>query len=151
MEGFMHILFPGRHHLLTDFQFKYLYKLIKTNLKNVSDVNNNILNFNSGVTSIIFAVTSANHSYTRRNPLPFYLRTMMIQDFCDDFDVPIYVVGIDDVGKIDNFAEYTIKKTKHELNYKFEITPQNTLVLCSTPVLEMYKDRLYDIACRTFG
>jgi len=70
---------------------------------------------------------------------------MMIQDFCDDFDVPIYVVGIDDVGKIDNFAEYTIKKTKHELNYKFEITPQNTLVLCSTPVLEMYKKIGYTI------
>ncbi|HPO50302.1 MAG TPA: transferase, partial [Spirochaetota bacterium] len=141
----MHILFPGRHHLLTDFQFKYIYTLLETNLFECKDINGDNIDGKQKITDIIFAVTSSNHSNTRRNPLPFYLRAMALHDFCDEFNIPVYVVGIDDVGKIDNFAEYTIKKVEHELDNRFDLTPKNTLVICSTPVLESYQKMGFNI------
>ncbi len=44
------LLFPGRHHVLTRFQADYLRRW-------------------PGVT-IVWAVTSANHENTKRNPVP---------------------------------------------------------------------------------
>ncbi|WKK76226.1 hypothetical protein QYS49_02215 [Marivirga salinae] len=132
----MYILFPGRHHILTSFQFEYLTKTIKSlsesPLKNTDGSND--------IEGIIFAVTSANHSGTKRNPVPFYLRAMMIQEFSKNLDVPIYVIGIDDVGTIENFANYTVKQIKHQTDGELNLTAENTSVICSTPVLKMYQE-----------
>lgn len=85
----MYLFIPGRHHILTDFQFKYLYRLVQTRLESVKDVNREAINSNTPIDAIIFAVTSANHAGTKRNPIPFYLRTMMIQEFSKDLPVPL--------------------------------------------------------------
>jgi hypothetical protein len=53
--------------------------------------------------------------------------------------VPVYVYGIDDVGSLPNFASYTLKRIKHDSEGLFDLTPQNTVVVCSTPVLNMYE------------
>ena len=135
----MHILLPGRHHILTDFQFKYLYRLVQSGLKDALDVNGAPLSMDEAVDSIIFAVTSSNHSNTRRNPIPFYLRAMALLDFSQELDVPCYVFPIDDVGHLDDFAGYTLKKIQHESDGRFKLGPENTIVACSTPVLEMYE------------
>lgn len=119
----MILLIPGRHHLLTNFQQHYLSDVLKT----------------EKVDAIIFAVTSANHSNTRRNPLPFYLRALAIEQFGRTFGVPCFIYGIDDVGNVKNFSSYTIKRIHHESEGQFDIDPSNTLVVCSTPVLEMYE------------
>ncbi len=124
----MYLLFPGRHHLLTQFQFDYLSDVIRKN-SNSSDQ----------VEAVLFAVTSANHSNTRRNPLPFYIRALAIEDFGQKLGVPCFVYGIDDVGDLKNFADYTIKQIRHESEGMFDLTPENTRVVCSTPVLEMYE------------
>ena len=58
----MNILFPGRHHLLTDFQFKYLYRLKENGLEHEPDVNGKSIGFNEPVKRVIFAVTSANRA-----------------------------------------------------------------------------------------
>ena len=136
----MHLLFPGRHHLLTDFQFKYLYRILQAGLKDEPDVNGIPLGQDNNIEDIIFVVTSANHSNTRRNPLPFYLRVMALQEFSKELNVPAYIFGIDDVGHLDDFATYIIKKIKHETDGQFDLTPENTLILCSTPVLSMYEE-----------
>jgi hypothetical protein len=141
----MYLLIPGRHHVLTDFQFKYLYGLIHTGLQGLKDARGNALPSDSKIDAVIFAVTSANHSNTRRNPVPFYNRALAIQDFCRDLEVPCYVYGIDDVGKVEDFASYTIKRIEHESDGIFDLTPQNTLVICSTPVLNMYEKHGYQI------
>lgn len=135
----MHILLPGRHHLLTDFQFKYLYRIVQSGLKGIPDVDGRPLPFDEGIDSIIFAVTSANHSNTRRNPIPFYLRAMAILDFSQELEAPCYIFPIDDVGRLDDFAGYTLKKIQHESDGRFRLTKENTVVACSTPVLEMYE------------
>lgn len=91
------------------------------------------------VEGVIFAATSANHSGTKRNPVPFYLRAMMIQEFCKDLAVPTFLYGIDDVGNMENFANYTLKQIKHQSEGEIDLSPANTLVICSTPVLKMYE------------
>lgn len=112
----MYLLFPGRHHLLTRYQKEYLLKLVKHGLSETLDVFGNPLAISKPPTAIIFAVTSANHNNTRRNPLSLYQRAMMIQDFSRELELPSYVVPIDDIGQSPNFALYTLKKLKLKLN-----------------------------------
>jgi len=131
----MYILFPGRHHLLTSFQHQYISKII-TSVSNGAYKNSMA---SKEIEGVIFAATSANHSGTKRNPVPFYLRAMMIQEFCKEIDVPTFVYGIDDVGNMENFANYTLKQVKHQSEGEVELRPDNTLVICSTPVLKMYE------------
>jgi SAM-dependent methyltransferase len=135
----MHILFPGRHQLLTDFQFKYLYRIIQAGLENEQDVYGNFFAIKDKITDIVFAVTSANHSNTRRNPLPFYLRAITLESFSKDLNIPTYIYGIDDVGNLPDFASYIIKRIKHESDGQLDLKPSNTIVVCSTPVMKMYE------------
>src|SRR4030095_2841144 len=106
----MYLLIPGRHQLLTSFQFEYLQAILKNGLFDQIDVNGEKLRINDKIDAIIFAVTSANHSNTRRNPLPFYLRAISIEAFGNELGSPAYIYGIDDVGSLTNFASYTLKR-----------------------------------------
>jgi hypothetical protein len=135
----MFLLIPGRHHLLTQFQFDYLKSIITQPLHQTQDINGMPAGADENIDAIIFAVTSANHSNTRRNPLPFYMRALSIDEFGENLAVPVYIYGIDDVGNVKNFSDYTIKRIRHESEGLFQLTPENTLVVCSTPVLEMYE------------
>ncbi len=133
----MYLLIPGRHHIITQFQFDYLKKLC-TETK-FTDVNGAAINTAQPPEAIIFAITSANHSNTRRNPLPFYLRAIAIEAMSKELPVPVYIFGINDAGTIPNFANYTIKCIQHESEGLFNCDPGNTIVICSTPVLELYE------------
>jgi SAM-dependent methyltransferase len=141
----MYLLIPGRHQLLTCFQFEYLQALLKDGLYGQPDVNGTPVQTKEPITAILFAVTSANHSNTRRNPLPFYLRAMSIELFGMHLPVPVYVYGIDDVGSRKDFAAYTLKSIAHQSEGSFNCTPQNTMVVCSTPVLQMYEQLNFTI------
>lgn len=135
----MYLLIPGRHHLMTQFQYDYISNIIQNGLKAAKDINGEALNIDEPVEAIIFPVTSANHSNTRRNPLPFYLRAISIEAMASELKVPVYIYGIDDVGNLSNFASYTLKRVKHESDGNFNCTPENTIVICSTPVLKLYE------------
>ncbi len=141
----MYLLFPGRHHLLTQFQYSYLAGLLDKPLKEVVDIDNHSIDSTEKITAIIFAVTSANHSNTRRNPLPFYIRALALEEFGKSLTVPCYIYGIDDVGSVTNFSSYTLKRIKHESEGAFDLKPDNTLIICSTPVLEMYEKEGFKI------
>jgi SAM-dependent methyltransferase len=141
----LYLLIPGRHQLLTTFQFEYLASILKNGLGSLRDVNGHGLEVDAGIDAIIFAVTSANHSNTRRNPLPFYLRAISIEAFGNELGIPTYIYGIDDVGSLPNFASYTLKRIKHDSELQFDLTPQNTLVICSTAVLKMYQQLGFNI------
>ncbi|WP_207514665.1 transferase [Longitalea luteola] len=134
----MYLLIPGRHQLLTQFQFRYIQRLIQNGLNQEKDVFGNSIGITQPIKAVLFAVTSANHSNTRRNPLPFYLRAIAIEDFGNTLGVPTYIYGIDDVGQVPNFAGYTLKRIQHDSEGLFHCTPANTVVICSTPVLNMY-------------
>jgi hypothetical protein len=104
------------------------------------DINGKALETHAGIKCLIFAITSSNHHQTRRNPLPLYQRAMMIQDFSSDFPFPSNVIPIEDIGKSNQFVEYTLKKIETESDGKLLLTPENTVVLCSSPVLKLYQD-----------
>ncbi len=141
----MYLLIPGRHQLLTQFQFQYIQRLLQNGLENEQDVFGNPIGISRKIEAVLFAVTSANHSNTRRNPLPFYLRAIAIEDFGNSFTIPTYIYGIDDVGQVPNFAKYTVKRIQHDSEGQFHCTPSNTIVICSTPVLNMYHELGFSI------
>ncbi|UII25884.1 transferase [Fulvivirga maritima] len=141
----MYLLFPGRHHLMSSFQFSYLQNLIESGLYQAQDVEGEVIDQQHTIEGVVFAVTSANHSGTKRNPIPFYLRAMMIQEFCKELTVPCYVYGIDDVGHVPNFAAYTVKQIRHQSDLSLDLNPNNTYVICSTSVHNMYQELGYKV------
>lgn len=120
------ILFPGRHHMLTKFQHQYLMNLIEDGA------------YGKKVDRIIFAVTSANHENTRRNPIPFYLRTMSIIKFGQSLPCKLKIYPIPDVKQTQKFASYMLTQIFYQSGEK--LTPENTILACSTPpVINLFK------------
>jgi SAM-dependent methyltransferase len=119
------LLFPGRHHVLTRFQADYLRRW-------------------PGVT-IVWAVTSANHENTKRNPVPYHRREAAIERFSVLAGLRSVVVPVFDTAPTDRFAEVTLKNITVATG--LDLTPENTVVACSTPqVAALYEALGYRIA-----
>jgi SAM-dependent methyltransferase len=119
------LLFPGRHHVLTRFQADYLRRW-------------------PGVT-IVWAVTSANHENTKRNPVPYHRREAAIERFSVLAGLRSVVVPVFDTAPTDRFAEVTLKNITVATG--LELTPDNTVVACSTPqVAALYETLGFRIA-----
>jgi SAM-dependent methyltransferase len=115
----INILFPGRHHMLTKFQQQYLRDLVMQGVGG------------KHVRKIIFAVTSANHENTRRNPVPLYLRAMAIDEFARELPCDFKIYPIPDVRATDHFAKYILNQIFYESGE--HLAPENTILACSTP------------------
>jgi hypothetical protein len=134
------LLFPGRHHLLTNFQLQYLTLATGGSPSALRDVDGRPLDLADRITTIVWAVTSANHTGTRRNPLPAHRREAAIEHFATQLDADSVVFLIDDVPPTDRFAEYVLKKIDADSQGAYRLTPADTVVACSTPeVIEMYQ------------
>lgn len=134
----MNLLIPGRHHALSQFQARYLFRFCQGGLLGAVDSEGRALHGQVG--SVIFAVTSADHQSTRRNPLPFFLRAMAIHDFGNSLNLPLFVYGIPEAGIRQDFADYVLKTIMHESEGRFELNPENTLVVCATKVAALWED-----------
>src|SRR3989344_294289 len=122
----MYLLFPGRHHMLTKFQRQYMQKILREGVNSQK------------VDEIIFAVTSANHDNTRRNPLPLYLRALAIEKFCRDFKCKVSIYPIKDIPQTHKYAQFVIGQIFYQSDKN--LTPQNTILGCSTPpVISLFK------------
>lgn len=117
------MLFPGRHHLLTRFQANFLHQLATD-----SDA------------TIVWAVTSANHDNTRRNPVPYHRREAAIERFSLIAGLRSLVVPVFDTAPTDAFAEVTLKSIT--VGTGIELTPADTVVACSTPEVAKLYERL---------
>ena len=117
-----YVLFPGRHHVLTRFQARYLKDLCDDD------------------TVVIWAVTSANHQNTRRNPIPANRREAAIERFSLAEGIRSLVVPVVDVPQSERFAEITCKAVHHATG--IELTPEDTVVACSTPAVAALYERL---------
>jgi hypothetical protein len=114
-----YVLFPGRHHLLTRFQADYLRKVAGDG------------------TTVVWAVTSANHANTRRNPVPYDRRQAAIERFSLLEGMRSLVVPVFDTAPTDRFAEVTLKNVAVAVGRS--LAPADTVVACSTPeVAAMY-------------
>jgi SAM-dependent methyltransferase len=121
-----YVLFPGRHHLLTRFQAEYLRK-----------VTGGVAG--AGAT-VVWAVTSANHENTRRNPVPYDRREAAIERFSAAEGLRSLVVPVFDTAHTDRFAEVTLKNVEATVGVTLE--PSDTLVACSTPEVAALYARL---------
>lgn len=140
----MFVLIPGRHHLVTNFQFRYLFRFIHSRLQ--SEVDRRGAPLPSGeVEGIVFAVTSANHEGTRRNPLSYAHRAMAIQEFSHELTVSVYCFPVTDVGHRSDFASYTVKSVNHQADGLFELSKENCIVSCSTEVGDLYEALGYSV------
>ena len=129
MERF--VLFPGRHHLLTRFQAEYLRELAGPGAE--------------GGRTVVWAVTSANHQNTKRNPVGYDRRQAAIERFSVQEGLRSLVVPVFDTAHTDRFAEVTLKSVESVLGRT--LTPRETVVACSTPeVAAMYAQLGFAIA-----
>ena len=55
------------------------------------------LQIQTPIEDVIFAITSANHKYTRRNPIPANRREAFITESFKDLALAHYVFHIDDI------------------------------------------------------
>jgi hypothetical protein len=134
------ILFPGRHHILTRFQESYLRAALASPAS-VTDVDGNPLGDAPAFDTIVWAITSANHARTRRNPLPRHRREAQIATMATTLPARSLVYGIDDLGPTDAFASHTLKSIAEESGNRCVLTPDNCVVACSTPdVIRLYRD-----------
>ena len=149
----MLLFIPGRHHLATQFQHDFLKSVVEGGIQAAERLicDHDELPVQGPVDGVIFGVTSSNHFGTKRNPLPFYLRALILHELGKTLPVPVYVYGVNDVGHIQNFASFTLKTIDHQSGYRFDLAPTNTVVVCSTPVLEGYRDLGYRILPAEWG
>jgi SAM-dependent methyltransferase len=117
-----YVLFPGRHHLLTRFQAECLLRLT------------------GGGETVVWAVTSANHENTRRNPVPYHRREAAIERLSAQTGLRSLVVPVFDVAPTDAFADVTLKTV--EVATGLALTPADTVVACSTPEVAKLYERL---------
>ena len=121
-----YLLFPGRHHVLTRFQAAFL--------KEHAD------------RTVIWAVTSANHHTTKRNPIPFDRREAAIERLSMQEGLRSLVIGVVDTPPTDDFADVTIKAIEAGTDDQVQLDPANTVVACSTPeVAKLYEQLGYQV------
>jgi SAM-dependent methyltransferase len=138
-----YLLFPGRHHLLTRFQAEYLRRLATVGDGTATESKvgsvDQTTDDDGGVT-VVWAVTSANHENTRRNPVPYHRREAAIERFSVLTGLRSVVVPVFDTAETDRFAEVTLKNVAAATGR--ELTPADTVVACSTPEVAAMYERL---------
>lgn len=141
-----YLLFPGRHLLNTVWQERYLYQVLRMPLES--------LHFWQGqrpppnlppIDRILFAVTSANQAHSRYNPIPFHVRAIGVDRFAAEFKaslgVTYRILGIPHFDPTPRFASYILKEIEEQTEGDLELTPANTVVLCSTAeVIQLFTD-----------
>lgn len=124
-----HVLFPGRHHLVTTYQVDYLTRLLAGA---ETDSTGEPLTFAPGA-QVVWALTSATHSGTRRNPVPAHRREALIEGVTLTAGLPSLVVPVADVPRNDGFAHTVVAAVEASLGLR--LTPATTVVACSTPAV----------------
>lgn len=124
-----YVLFPGRHHLVTSFQISYLSALVAGGVVDTTGVP---VVCGADV-EVVWAVTSATHSGTRRNPVPAHRREAMIERVTTVAGLPSLVVPVADVPQSPRFAHTVVATVEAGLGVL--LAPEETVVACSTPAV----------------
>ena len=114
-----YILFPGRHHLVTSFQVAHLRRLVDKHPD----------------AEIVWAITSADHGGTQRNPIAGTRRLGLIEAVSAAAGLPSLTFLIANRLPKDDFAHYVVEEIRTQTGGVVAMTPENTLVACSTPAV----------------
>ena len=139
------LLFPGRHLVNTVFQEQYMRRVLTEPPSTVPGFIAGSAPIAKPPTEIIFAITSSNQENSRFNPIPFHIRAVGLDRFARQLQkhAPFRyrVLGIPHYGHTHNFAAFTIKEIAYQSENTIQLTPENCLVLCSTPeVILLYQE-----------
>ena len=126
-----YVLFPGRHHLLTGTQAHYLREVLAGR---TSDAAGQPV-VPTPDAEVVWAVTSANHQNTRRNPVPYSRREAAIERLALLEDLPSLVVPVVDARPTPRFAHVTLTAVEVATAGRVLLTPESCVVACSTPVV----------------
>lgn len=148
----MNLLIPGRHLAQTRFQQTYLNRILSTPLSELDfyEGRNPHVPPQTCITHMIFAITSANQCNSRYNPIPFPIRAVSTDRFArvlkDAHDVSYSILGIPHYPKSGRFADTAIKEINEQRRTQPPITPQNTVIMLSTPeVIPLYRKLGYSV------
>ena len=131
------LLFPGRHLVMTKFQEEYCADLLS---RNVSEL---VLEGTFGgqvdekIDHLVFAITSANQSGSRYNPVPLHARITAIDRFVarlrERHSFHISYVMVPHFPPSDRFAGLLLKHVADQVGTP--CSPAETVILSSTPTL----------------
>ena len=142
----VNLLFPSRHLLNTRFQEEYLSAVLGQPTDTLTFRRKRPAPPAGTIDNIVFAVTSANQENSRYNPIPFHQRVRGVdrfaQSFAANYGVGFNIFGIPEYPPTDAFAKYTLQEIAEQTNDRLNLTPENTVVLCSTPALVKQYEKL---------
>jgi len=139
------LLFPGRHLVNTSYQAEYLKQVLTRPPAAIPGFIAGKMPLPKAPAEIIFAITSANQENSRFNPIPFHIRAVGVDRFARQLQSLMLfryrVFGIPHYGHTDNFAAFTLKEIAFQSEQTIQLSPENCLVLCSTPeVIQLYRE-----------
>lgn len=145
------LLFPGRHLVNTRFQSEYLTSVIGRPPAEIASVQRGRALPAEPIARVVFAITSSNQENSRYNPIPFHIRAIGLDRFARAAQTTApfsyRIVGVPHYGHTDNFAAFTLKEIAAQSEGAEQLTPENTVVLCSTPeVIRLYAALGFSIA-----
>lgn len=121
-----YLLMPGRHHAVTCFQVQYLQQLLQQYPN----------------AQVVWAVTSADHTGTQRNPIRGSRRLGIIEAVATAAQIPSEVFLIPNQRQRDDFFHYLTEEIRVQTDGRVDMTPENTIVATSTKeVIEQYQTR----------
>ena len=138
-----YLLFPGRHLLNSAFQARYLRGVLQMPPEELQFWGHAAAP-PTPLAHIIFAVTSANQQHSRYNPIPFHVRAIGLDRFARDLEMSLgiqyRIFGIPHYDPTPKFARHLLQEITEQSEGAIELTPENCVVLCSTPsVMHMYQ------------
>ena len=150
------LLFPGRHLVTTRFQEDYIRQLLADRPAAILRLRRSATVPEEPIGQIVFAITSCNQEHSRFNPVSFHLRAIGVDRFARTVapgtGVTHRIYGIPHYGHTANFAEFTLKEVHEQSERKLNLSPTNTVVLCSTPeVMQRYEELGFCVAPAEFG
>lgn len=137
------LLFHGRHLLHTTFQGEALRTLVERLRKDGDTI------------EVVFAVTSANHSNSRYNPVPFHYRAIGIDLFARRVLLPLSVewtvVPVPHLPPTEHFAARVVSYANAAREMREPLAPGFTSVFCSTPpLIRQFRSLGYDVDTAEF-
>lgn len=133
-SAYSYVLLPGRHHCVTRFQASYLRALLESGTDGGETFPM------AADATVVWAITSASHAHTRRNPVSGARRQGLVERVSAVEGLPSLVVTVPDVAAHPRFAELVLTTATTELGV--DLSPATTIVACSTPTVAAEYERL---------
>jgi SAM-dependent methyltransferase len=145
------LLFPGRHLLNTRFQAEYLREILGCLPVEIASLARGRVMPETPLRRVVFAITSSNQENSRYNPVPFHIRAIGVDRFAREVQANVAftyrIFGIPHYGHTAHFAAFTLKEVAGQSENEERLTPENTVVLCSTPeVIALYRELGFSVA-----